>query len=54
MGDVSIVALNGLFQSDPFSNLLKACSCGGVGELWSKINVGYRLLIGLLNGLEIT
>ena len=30
MGDVSIVALNGLFQSDPFSNLLKACSCGAV------------------------
>lgn len=30
MGDVSVVAMNGLFQSDPFSNLLKACSCGAV------------------------
>ena len=30
MGDVSQVAMNGLFQSDPFSNLLKACSCGAV------------------------
>jgi NADH-quinone oxidoreductase subunit N len=30
MGDVSLVAMNGLFQSDPFSNLLKACSCGAV------------------------
>jgi NADH-quinone oxidoreductase subunit N len=25
--DISLVAMNGLFQSDPFSNLLKACSC---------------------------
>ena len=30
MGDVSIVAMNGLFQSDPLSNLLKACSCAAV------------------------
>ena len=30
LGDVSLVALNGLFQSDPLSNLLKACSCGAV------------------------
>ncbi|HAT39892.1 NADH-quinone oxidoreductase subunit NuoN [Polynucleobacter necessarius] len=27
MGDLSLVAMNGLFQSDPISNLLKACSC---------------------------
>ena len=27
LGDPSLVAMNGLFQSDPFSNLLKACSC---------------------------
>ena len=30
MSDVSLVAMNGLFQSDPISNLLKACSCGAV------------------------
>ena len=30
MGDPALVAMNGLFQSDPFSNLLKACSCGAV------------------------
>ena len=30
ISDVSLVAMNGLFQSDPFSNLLKACSCGAV------------------------
>ena len=30
MGDVSLIAMNGLFQSDPISNLLKACSCGAV------------------------
>jgi NADH-quinone oxidoreductase subunit N len=30
MGDASLVAMNGLFQSDPISNLLKACSCGAV------------------------
>jgi NADH-quinone oxidoreductase subunit N len=30
MADPSLVAMNGLFQSDPFSNLLKACSCGAV------------------------
>ena len=30
LGDVSLVAMNGLFQSDPLSNLLKACSCGAV------------------------
>ena len=30
MSDPSLVAMNGLFQSDPFSNLLKACSCGAV------------------------
>jgi NADH-quinone oxidoreductase subunit N len=27
MSDPALVAMNGLFQSDPFSNLLKACSC---------------------------
>ena len=27
MADPALVAMNGLFQSDPFSNLLKACSC---------------------------
>ena len=30
MGDPALVAMNGLFQSDPLSNLLKACSCGAV------------------------
>ena len=30
MGDPSLVAMNGLFQADPLSNLLKACSCGAV------------------------
>ena len=30
MGDPALVAMNGLFQSDPISNLLKACSCGAV------------------------
>jgi NADH-quinone oxidoreductase subunit N len=30
MGDESLMAMNGLFQSDPLSNLLKACSCGAV------------------------
>ena len=30
MGDESAVAMNGLFQTDPLSNLLKACSCGAV------------------------
>jgi NADH-quinone oxidoreductase subunit N len=30
ISDVSLVAMNGLFQSDPFSNLLKACSCAAV------------------------
>jgi NADH-quinone oxidoreductase subunit N len=30
ISDVSLVAMNGLFQSDPLSNLLKACSCGAV------------------------
>jgi NADH-quinone oxidoreductase subunit N len=30
LGDASLVAMNGLFQSDPLSNLLKACSCGAV------------------------
>ena len=30
MGDPALVAMNGLFQSDPFSNLLKACSCVAV------------------------
>ena len=28
--DVSMLAMNGMFQSDPFSNLLKACSCAAV------------------------
>jgi len=27
IGDPALVAMNDLFQSDPFSNLLKACSC---------------------------
>ena len=30
MGDPALLAMNGLYQSDPFSNLLKACSCGAV------------------------
>jgi len=30
MGDPAIMAMNDLFQSDPLSNLLKACSCGAV------------------------
>jgi NADH-quinone oxidoreductase subunit N len=30
IGDVSLVAMNGLFQSDPLSNLLKACASGAV------------------------
>ena len=30
MGDPVLMAMNDLFQSDPLSNLLKACSCGAV------------------------
>lgn len=30
ISDDSLVAMNGLFQSDPLSNLLKACSCAAV------------------------
>jgi len=30
MGDPALMAMNDLFQSDPFSNLMKACSCGAV------------------------
>jgi len=30
MGDPALMAMNDLFQSDPISNLLKACSCGAV------------------------
>jgi NADH-quinone oxidoreductase subunit N len=30
ISDDSLVAMNGLFQSDPLSNLLKACSCTAV------------------------
>lgn len=30
LGDVSLLAMNGMFQSDPLSNLLKACSCAAV------------------------
>lgn len=30
MGDPALMAMNDLFQSDPLSNLLKACSCGAV------------------------
>jgi NADH-quinone oxidoreductase subunit N len=30
MGDPALLAMNGLYQSDPFSNLLKVCSCGAV------------------------
>ena len=46
MGDVSLVAMNGLFQSDPLSNLLKACSCGAVlvGLIYSKQYLSDRAL----------
>ena len=30
LNEVSLVAMNGLFQSDSLSNLLKACSCAAV------------------------
>ncbi len=30
LSDVSLLAMNGMFQSDPLSNLLKACSCAAV------------------------
>lgn len=30
LGDVSLLAMNGMFQSDPLSSLLKACSCAAV------------------------
>ena len=30
LGDVSLLAMNGMFQSDPLSNLLKACSCAAI------------------------
>ena len=30
IGDPALMAMNDLFQSDPLSNLLKACSCGAV------------------------
>jgi len=46
MGDVSIIAMNGLFQSDPLSNLLKACSCGAVAVslIYSKQYLNDRKL----------
>ena len=46
MGDESIIAMNGLFQSDPLSNLLKACSCGAVAVslIYSKQYLNDRKL----------
>ena len=46
LGDVSLVAMNGLFQSDPLSNLLKACSCGAVlvSLIYSKQYLADRAL----------
>ena len=44
--DVSLVAMNGLFQSDSLSNLLKACSCGAVfvSLIYSKQYLSDRAL----------
>ncbi|MEA9599248.1 NADH-quinone oxidoreductase subunit NuoN [Polynucleobacter sp. AP-Sanab-80-C2] len=46
LGDVSLVAMNGLFQSDPLSNLLKACSCVAVlvSLIYSKQYLSDRAL----------
>ena len=46
LGDVSLIAMNGLFQSDPLSNLLKACSCGAVlvSLIYSKQYLSDRAL----------
>jgi NADH-quinone oxidoreductase subunit N len=46
LGDVSLVAMNGLFQSDSLSNLLKACSCGAVfvSLIYSKQYLSDRAL----------
>ena len=46
LGDVSLVAMNGLFQSDPLSNLLKACSCAVVlvSLIYSKQYLSDRAL----------
>ena len=46
LGDVSLVAMNGLFQSDPLSNLLKACSCAAVlvSLIYSKQYLSDRAL----------
>ena len=46
LGDVSLVAMNGLFQSDPLSNLLKACSSAAVlvSLIYSKQYLSDRAL----------
>jgi NADH-quinone oxidoreductase subunit N len=46
LDDVSLVALNGLFQSDPLANLLKACSCAAVlvSLIYSKQYLSDRAL----------
>jgi NADH-quinone oxidoreductase subunit N len=46
LNDVSLVAMNGLFQSDSLSNLLKACSCGAVflSLIYSKQYLSDRAL----------
>ena len=46
ISDVSLVAMNGLFQSDSLSNLLKACSCGAVfvSLIYSKQYLSDRAL----------
>jgi NADH-quinone oxidoreductase subunit N len=46
LSDVSLVAMNGLFQSDSLSNLLKACSCGAVfvSLIYSKQYLSDRAL----------
>ncbi|QWD61732.1 NADH-quinone oxidoreductase subunit NuoN [Polynucleobacter sp. MWH-UH25E] len=46
LSDISLVAMNGLFQSDSLSNLLKACSCGAVfvSLIYSKQYLSDRAL----------
>jgi NADH-quinone oxidoreductase subunit N len=46
LSDVSLVAMNGLFQSDSLANLLKACSCGAVfvSLIYSKQYLSDRAL----------
>ena len=46
LSDVSLVAMNGMFQSDSLSNLLKACSCGAVfvSLIYSKQYLSDRAL----------